>query len=183
MSPNITLRAATSSDWEAIAALHAEASRVAYAGILDPHYLAVTIKVEKRQLWHDRLVTNVDTCARKIMVADAQGALAGFACLLLEYEPEWGVYLHNLYTDEHWRGQGIARLTLAAAIRQLPEIDLQRPLHLTALALNAPARAIYDKWGGKIVETLVQDFKGTSSVGVVRYQWPSCATLLARFEA
>jgi GNAT superfamily N-acetyltransferase len=183
MTAAILLRAATSSDWEAIAALHAEASRVAYAGILDPHYLAVTIKVEKRQLWHDRLVSNVDTFGRKIVVADAGGMVAGFACLLVEHEPEWGVYLHNLYTDARWRGQGIARLTLAAAIRELSEIDLRRPLHLTALARNTPACAIYDKWGGRVVETQRQNFKGTRDVDVVRYQWPTCAQLLARLGA
>jgi len=176
----LRLRAATASDWEAVAALHVEGSRSAYSGILDPHYLAVTINAEKRQLWHDRLVTNPDTCSRKIIVADADGRVAGFACLLLEHEPEWGVYLHNLYTDANVRGQGVARTVLAAALRELPDIDLARPLHLCALALNAPARAVYDKWGGQVVETQWQDFKGTRGVEVLRYQWPTCATLLAR---
>lgn len=180
MTPNFVLRAATASDWEAIAALHAEASRVAYAGILDPHYLAVTIFDEKRELWRNRLVTDPDDAARKIIIAEANGALAGFACLLLAHEPEWGVYLHNLYTDAAWRGHGVARLTLAEAIRHLPHADLGRPLHLTALARNAPARAIYDRWGGHVVEQLTQDFKGTRGVAVVRYQWPSCAAMLAR---
>lgn len=182
MAEPITLRAATASDWEAVAALHAEASRVAYSGILDPHYLAVTIKAEKRQLWHDRLVTTPDTCARKTIVALAGDRLAAFACLLLEYEPEWGVYLHNLYTDAGFRGQGVARAVLAGALRELKDVDLARPLHLTALARNAPARAIYDKWGGQVVETLTQDFKGTRGVEVVRYQWPSAAALLARLQ-
>jgi GNAT superfamily N-acetyltransferase len=178
MTVQLHIRAAAPSDWEAISALHVAASAAAYAHILDAHYLSVTIVGEKRRLWQERLVTDADPAARKIMVAEAGGTLAGFACLLRDHEPEWGVYLHNLYTDARWRGLGVARTVLSAAIRELSEIDLARPLHLKALALNAPARAIYDKWGGVVVETLQQDFPGSPAVDVVRYQWPSAKALL-----
>ncbi len=108
----------------------------------DPHDLLTLAHVR------DDMIANATTIA---MVAEAQGALIGYATAHPTYETahaERGFYVGDLYVAPAHRRQGIAR-ALLAAIARAGHAQGARHLWLTAKATNTAAHAFYRRLGGR----------------------------------
>ena len=96
----------------------------------------------------DDIIASATTIA---MVAEAQGALVGYATAHPTYETghaERGLYVGDLYVDPAHRRRGIARALLAAVARA-GHGDGARHLWLTAKAQNSAAHAFYRRLGSR----------------------------------
>ncbi|MBX8935543.1 GNAT family N-acetyltransferase [Enterococcus gilvus] len=89
-----------------------------------------------------------DTEDELIFVAESQQKIIGFISL---YVPD--NFIHCLFVDSSFKGQGAGHLLLEKAKQQL-----QRPLKLKCLSRNAPALAFYEKEGWeKVHEVKIRD--------------------------
>ncbi|MBR0654958.1 GNAT family N-acetyltransferase [Plastoroseomonas arctica] len=88
--------------------------------------------------------------ATMVMVAEADGALIGYATAHPTYETghaERGVYVGDLYVDPAHRRRGVAR-SLLAALARAGQAQGARHLWLTAAGDNHAAHALYRRIGG-----------------------------------
>ena len=89
-----------------------------------------------------------DTEDEFIFVAESQQTIIGFISL---YVPD--NFIHCLFVDSSFKGQGAGHLLLEKAKQQL-----QRPLKLKCLSRNKPALAFYEKEGWeKVHEVKIRD--------------------------
>lgn len=89
-----------------------------------------------------------DTEDELIFVAESQQTIIGFISL---YVPD--NFIHCLFVDSSFKGQGAGHLLLEKAKQQL-----QRPLKLKCLSRNTPALAFYEKEGWeKVHEVKIRD--------------------------
>ena len=89
-----------------------------------------------------------DTEDEFIFVAESQQKIIGFISL---YVPD--NFIHCLFVDSGFKGQGAGHLLLEKAKQQL-----QRPLKLKCLSRNTPALAFYEKEGWeKVHEVKIRD--------------------------
>lgn len=170
MSSELVFRAAAPHDAEAIAQLHAESWQRTYRGMLQDDYLDHHVLTDKFAQWQERLLI-APLATRWVYVAERDGAILGFACVLLDDDPQWGTQLDNLHVAAEAQGLGIGRklhdLALAFHAKERPN----QKIHLWTFAANAAARAIYQHWGWQEVEHDFYDGPGGSNVPSVRYQW------------
>jgi len=115
------LRTADAGDAGAIAALHTANWRGAYAGILDPAYLAGPVEEDRRAVWHERLTAGPDDL--EVVVAESEQGIVGFASLFHEREPGWGGFVDNLHSAASVRGQGVGKALLTEAARRVAARD------------------------------------------------------------
>lgn len=169
----ITIRPARAADRDAIIAMHVEMSRKAYGHILSEYYFAEVLPVEKDKLWTERFASPVDPERLSIMVADADGMLAGFTSVVFEPSDKWGAYLHHLYVGSDFQRQGLARRLWLAVLDTFPVAFQDAPISLLALEGNMPARALYDRVGGKVEERILAQYPGSPDTPVLRYTWPN----------
>lgn len=89
-----------------------------------------------------------DTEDELIFVAESQQKIIGFNSL---YVPD--NFIHCLFVDSSFKGQGTGHLLLEKAKQQLT-----RPLKLKCLSRNTPALAFYEKEGWeKVHEVKIRD--------------------------
>lgn len=89
-----------------------------------------------------------DTEDELVFVAVSQQTIIGFISLYLPDN-----FIHCLFVDSHFKGQGAGHLLLEKAKQ-----ELQLPMKLKCLSRNAPALAFYEKEGWKkIHEVKVPD--------------------------
>lgn len=89
-----------------------------------------------------------DTEDELIFVAESQQKIIGFISL---YVPD--NFIHCLFVDSSFKGQGAGHLLLEKAKQQL-----QRPMKLKCLSRNTPALAFYEKEGWeKVHEVKIRD--------------------------
>ena len=72
------------------------------------------------------------------------GVVRGFIAV---YEP--GSFVHHLYVDAAFQGQGVGRAILAAVVDSQPD----KPWRLKCVLVNTRARAFYAKTGWRETET------------------------------
>jgi hypothetical protein len=179
---SITFRSADASDSAAIAALHAASWRHAYRGILPDSYLDGAIAQERLDLWKKRLSPS-GRDRRLVLLAESASELAGFVCILLDADPEWGACLDNLHVrpDNHRRGLG--RLLFAEAARWLMSKEPGWPLHLWVFETNPAARGFYDRFGGEVVTRKIKRMPGGAKIASLRYLWRDVEMLASRLTA
>lgn len=177
MGIEMAIRDATPGDRDAITSLHVHVSQRAYAGMLPADYLADIMPDEKARLWEERLSGGVDPERLRVTLAHIDTELAGFSCFLFDQEAEFGTYLHNLYVDPDYQGKGIARSLLAASVKRFSPQQRRQPVHLLTLADNHPARRLYEKLNGQIIEEKRSVMASYPEVLFVRYQWRSAHEL------
>jgi ribosomal protein S18 acetylase RimI-like enzyme len=163
----LRLREAGPSDADAVAALHLASWRSAYRGILADAWLDGPAEADRLTLWRARLAE--DPAARIVLVAEAAGALAGFACLERRADGPWGLLVDNLHARPDMRGRGIGRLLLRELAARVPD----DPVHLWVLEANAPARGFYARVGGRAVERVLHREPDGGDHPVLRIAWAS----------
>jgi len=136
------LRRALPTDAENIAAVHVNAWRVAYVGLMPAELLANLDPAQRARQWRSML-----EAGRTVLLSEASGALCGF-CFVTPAGAELphAYEIRAIYVSpERWRS-GHGRKLVAAA-REHATAEGFRSLVLWVLSSNAPARAFYEREG------------------------------------
>jgi GNAT superfamily N-acetyltransferase len=174
---SLTLRPAISDDAEAVAQLHIENWRNTYRGMMPDWYLDGSITEERMILWKTRL-SAIANEQQYVVIAEISRKIAGFACILLDEEPEWGACLDNLHVLPQLRRSGIGRALFSKVTQWVLTTKPGWPIHLWVFESNINARNFYDSLGGKII--LVKDKQVLEDVRVQSclYLWYDLNALL-----
>lgn len=143
------VRDAVAADVPAIAAIHVEAWRANYRGMIPDEAIDSRTIAFRESMWRRLL----DEPRRVTLVwCGDDGTVGGFASAFPLSEPHGGFdsFLQMLFVAEPLKGHGIGRELLAAIARRVYE-DGARHLALRTLRAN-PARAFYERMGAQLVE-------------------------------
>jgi GNAT superfamily N-acetyltransferase len=157
-------------DASAIAALHAESWRTAYRGFLPDEFLDGPLTADRMRLWAVRMPAP-DPHRRLVLKAVSNGALVGFACVLLDAEPAWGALLDNLHVKPMLRGHGIGTRLFDESREWVAHAAPGQRLHLTVIEANVDARRFYDRQGGLVVDRQIVEVVPGTRLPVLRYVW------------
>src|SRR5262249_34364915 len=127
----IHCRPAEVRDVDAIAALHADSWRRNYRGAYLDSYLDGDVVTDRLVVWCER-ITRPDASFRSI-VAEHDGAFAGFAHTMLDDDPRWGALLENLHVAHELKGRGIGTRLMAASARAVLDSTPGAGLYLWVL--------------------------------------------------
>jgi GNAT superfamily N-acetyltransferase len=178
----LIFRRATEADAEAIASLHTESWRDAYRKILPDSYLDGPIADERANLWRFRFSSLGRDRFCVFLTETAAAELIGFACVLLDEDPQWGACLDNLHVLSGWKGRGVGRLLLGRAARWVMATQPGWPIHLWVFEANAGARRFYDALGGEVVEIHPKEVLKGIEIPSVLYVWHDLRRLLNDLE-
>jgi GNAT superfamily N-acetyltransferase len=160
----------------AIAGLHADSWRRHYRGAYLDSYLDGDVVAERTAEWAGRL--SRPPADRHTVVAELEGAVAGFAHVILDADPVWGAYLDALHVRHDLKRHGIGARLIAETLRW---VGLRRPstgIYLWVLEQNAAAQAFYAAQGGSNVgRELTGPFPGGGYAYSIRYAWPDLSGL------
>jgi len=149
-SAELRFRAACPDDAQAIAALHADSWQRHYRGAFSDAFLDHDAAGYLLPLWTARLATP-DPRARTIL-AERDGAVAGFAHTFLGHDAARGAFLDNLHVTYGLKRQGIGTRLLALTAQAVLDWSAASGLYLWVLEQNSDARAFYAARGGACVE-------------------------------
>ena len=173
----IALRMAGPGDAALVADLHAASWRTAYVGILSAAYLAGPIAADRRSLWRDRFAEALP--ARRVILAEADGAAVGFVCAERGADPVHGGLIDNLHVVGDRRGGGIGAALLRAGAAWLADGPAPRPMHLWVYAANTGGRRFYARQGGVEADGMPGDHPADGGKPLIRVVWPDAAALAA----
>lgn len=185
MSITATIRRAAPGDARAIARVHVECWRSAYAGIL-PDRVMVDMSVDdKAAFWRGMILrTGGRESVLVASVAESGGGrceIVGFAsCGSADrrggapsgYDGE----VHTLYVLPDWQEQGLGRALLCGGFRALKRAGFASAF-VWVLAQN-PSRFFYEAMGGRQIGTRTEALWGTE-LPELAYGWPDLEEALA----
>lgn len=151
----IRVRDAAPAEADALAELGAVTFREAYAAHIDPFELDAYIA---EVYVADRIAAELVDPAYTYLVAEADGALAGFALLHDEVPAPAGVpgerplRLHRIYARQAFWGAGVGRALMAECLERARERG-HSSLWLTVWERNERAIAFYRRHGFEVVGT------------------------------
>ena len=180
----VEYREARPTDAPAIAALHTDSWRRHYRGAYSDAYLDGDVGADRLAVWSDRLAD--PTLERITLLAEADGALVGFAHTALDADKQWGALLDNLHVVHSQQRSGIGRRLVIQTARQLTELRPGSALHLWVLEQNTAAQAFYEALGGTRRERRLVMPPGEDPARLCgepycfRYVWPDPTQLLSR---
>lgn len=166
------IRRALPADAVRIGTMHVQAWREAYAGLIPDEVLARLDADERAAMWRDIIAGG-----RSVFVAELDGDILGFgACgpqrdVSLPYDAE----ISALYVLHRAQRNGLGRRLMAAMARELIAQG-HMATSLWVLETNAPARAFYERLGGKLVERREQTRYEFTSIGIA-YAWDDLSLL------
>ena len=176
MSVTCRIRRAVPADARAIARVHVETWRSAYAGIL-PDRVVVQMSVDDKAAAWRQLIQRQDTVDAVIVAEMDDGTIVGFASCGPagpESMPDYDGEVHTLYVLPDWQEQGIGRALLCGCLRVLGTAEIAAA-YLWVLADN-PSRFFYQAMGGKQISERDERLWGTT-VHEVAYGWPDLSAL------
>ncbi|WP_052390373.1 GNAT family N-acetyltransferase [Streptomyces sp. NRRL B-24484] len=169
MTSEITVRDGGPADAPAVAALHADSRRTAYAGLVPAEALGDGLPAQHREIWELRLTADYGgpEWTPVLLIAEASdGGPLGFAYLVPE--PDGRVLLDNLHVRPGRTGGGIGTLLLRSALdRVAPAV-----LRLDVLRDNPRALAFYEREGGVRTAERTAVLPGGDEVTEYEYSWP-----------
>ena len=140
-----SIRVATATDADVIAALHAASWRSEYRGILKESTLGPSLGAERRAHWRAKLAAMGPDDA--VLIADGLGFIAAWCT----GDAGFGAYLDNLHVHPERRGGGLGRRLLGAAMRRVAGRGESR-VYLWVFDANIRTIDFYRRLGGEIVE-------------------------------
>jgi len=172
------IRAATLSDAAAIARVHVDTWRAAYADILPKTYLDGLSYEEFGRFWLN-LLSKPDT--RCVFVAEDEGGVFGFVSgrprkNFSKGPIDYDGVLDTIYVLPSHQGNGAGRRLVAAVARYFVEVDTGSML-LWVFTENQPARRFYESLGGVLVGADGFDLGGVW-VNEVAYGWRNLGVLV-----
>jgi GNAT superfamily N-acetyltransferase len=151
-----------------IAALHAASWKAAYRGLFSDRYLDHEVDADRRVYWKKRLRQLTDANGRgQIFLATVGGKAAGFLCMDVITEPEWGAYVDNLHVLPAWRGANIGGMLLARGTDWAHKHE-RNQLYLWVYEKNHAARRFYRRDGWHVAERKREPVPGGGSRMVLR---------------
>lgn len=171
------IRFATPADAETIATLHASSWRLTYKNALSDEYLQRTAPVERKELWAQRFASPKEN--QRVLVAQSQNGVVGFACAYLAEHSEWGSYLDNLHVARSVQGQGIGKSLLAGMARLCNQYAPGRGLYLSVNQDNQGAQQFYSGLGAHNAKSGVWNAPDGSAVPTYWFMWTSIEALAA----
>ncbi|GAA2232089.1 MULTISPECIES: GNAT family N-acetyltransferase [Kitasatospora] len=168
MNRQPVIRVGGAADAEAVAALHSESWRTAYAGIVPPEALGDGLLEERREVWAIRLTADYGEPARTplLLIAERDGETVGFAYLVPQSDGG-RVLLDNLHVRPGLTGGGIGRTLLREALAR----TAHAPLYLEVLRGNTRAVAFYEREGGVRTDERDGHFPGGHVLPEYEYTW------------
>ncbi len=166
MNP-LLIRDARTEDADAAAAVHVDAWRTAYRGIIAQEYLD-GLSYAKRREGFLKGLADPNTVN---VVAEARGKIVGFARGGPNIAPvDWyDSQIYALYVLEPNQRQGVGRMLFLATCQRFVEQGLAS-MTVCALEDNASARAFYERMGGlRIGDELVPI--GRQNLREIIYGW------------
>jgi ribosomal protein S18 acetylase RimI-like enzyme len=140
----VTVRPAAPPDAPAMGRVHVRAWRAAYRGHMPDAYLD-GLRPEDRAAYWDRALRREDRPG-VVLVAEAAGAVVGFAAAGPSPDPEGAGELFAINVDpDHW-GTGAGRALLETAQAELARMGFAETV-LWVLPANARARRFYERAG------------------------------------
>lgn len=169
----MTIRPATSSDLDAIAALHVRSWRSTYRGIMPNDFLDGPVEDDRLSHWRE-LMEEVDG-GRTTLVAEADDGVAGFVSATSSGEDGVDAYIEHIHVRPALKGAGIGRRLLAgAAHRLIAQGHLS--VYLLVFSDNHQAIRFYERLGGVTTSDGTEEMAG-SQIARSRVVWPNLAEL------
>jgi GNAT superfamily N-acetyltransferase len=178
----ITLRSATVADSQRIASLHTDSWRNTYRGILPDSYLTGPIADERTSFWQSRL-SSPGSDRRYVLLAEAEGILVGFVCVLLDEEPLWGACIDNLHVVPNLKRHGLGRQLFGRAVQWVMSTEPGWAIHLWVFEANDGARRFYEALSGEVVEHRPKQAPGGAKIPSLRYVWRDLRVLLSNLTS
>lgn len=174
MSPAITLREATPSDFERIATLHTQSWRSAYKGLLSAGYLENNLIAERTTYWKHKLASL--SPKEFVIVAENETGVIGFAAVMDTPQKKYEALLDNLHVHPDLKGQGVGgKLMKEVALRL---IDSGRTsFYLWVLKGNTPAELFYKAKGARVEDRGTGMFGG-QEIEETRFVWDDLRVLI-----
>ncbi|MFB7715956.1 GNAT family N-acetyltransferase [Nocardia sp. NPDC056100] len=175
----MTITPGTLADAEAVATLHTESWRTAYADIMPADYLNGPLYEERLALWQHRLTTltpgaalfvatDAATLADTATSTDA-ATLIGF--VYLTPQPDGRILLDNLHVHPTLKRTGTGTRLLTHAQTWVTTEHPGRTLYLEVLEANTPAIAFYERHGGKRTDRRPAHFPQGFTLTELEYTW------------
>ncbi len=171
---SLRIREAQPGDSRGIAVVQLDSWRTNFAGILPDQYLAQFTYDDRDADWNELLADPGD---RVIYVAeDDGGEVVGFVCAGPEgsENPTYPSEIYAIHINRSYHRQSIGRRLIAVAAQRLHEQGY--PALLLWVLADNPARAFYERLGGRLVGEKTGDFYGVGVVEVA-YGWSDIADL------
>jgi GNAT superfamily N-acetyltransferase len=169
-APVVQYREATEIDADPIALLHADSWRRHYRGAFLNAYLDGDIVPERRKEWTKRLAH--PRSDQFTVCAEIDGAVIGFAHMIIGHDPRWGALLDNLHVRSDIKRTGVGTALLSKAAQALIRRRPSGMLYLWVLDQNVAAQTFYEARGGCRVETTLRGpFPGGGRALGHRYVW------------
>ena len=170
MTAPISLRPARPGDAPAIAKVHVETWRAAYAGLVPDEYLVSMTESKQALMWNNTI--RRAAAPEAVLAAESTdlpgGRIVGFgSCGGARGQPGSGE-IFSLYVAPDWQGQGIGRLLLEALFARLHESSLNQAV-IWVLSGN-PARFFYEALGGRRIAERKERFAGVD-LAEAGYAW------------
>lgn len=172
----IAVRDAVPADAAAIARVHVDTWRTAYAGILPDAFLAGLAYAASESNWSQAFTANrPDTCM--VVAETAAGEVVGFAFGAPEREgnPVYRGEVFAIYVLAAYQRKGVGQRLLAGAARRLRAAGMASML-LWVLRDNHAARRFYAALGGEFVAEKAITIGGTDLMEVA-YGWRDTTAL------
>jgi phosphoribosylanthranilate isomerase len=169
----IWLRRATSEDADALARVHVQAWREAYAGQIPDAVLSGLDVAKRATMWRAAMARTV-----QMQLAILDGEIVGFGASRAQPDPSlpFAGEISAIYVLRKAQRRGLGRVLMAAMARDLVEQGLPSA-SLWVLETNTSAQQFYQALGGREVTRREQQRDGFSSVGVA-YGWDDLTALL-----
>ncbi|PYC87943.1 GNAT family N-acetyltransferase [Streptomyces tateyamensis] len=168
----LSIRPGGPADAPAVAALHAESWRTAYAGIVPPAVLGDGLAAQRAELWELRLEADYGEPAAQpvlLLAESGDGDLLGFGYLVPQ--PDGRVLLDNLHVRPGRTGAGLGGALLGALRAETARSHPGAPLYLEVLADNHRAIAFYERAGGHRTDSRTTHFPGAGELPEYEYTW------------
>ena len=171
----IAYRAADGGDAASIGALHAESWRRIYRGCFRDEYLDGDVFTERATAWREQFDRPLPH--QHVRVACEGSAVVGFICAFGAHDARWGSFVDNLHVAARWHGRGIGTALLRDAGVWLCSDFADSGVYLFVWERN-PARAFYERLGGRDAGLIELDNPGGGSAQYSRYVWDTARELV-----
>ena len=143
--------------------------------MLTDEYLDGGLLSERMTAWIERLTHPKP--AQRVVLAEVEHQLAGFACAFGREDPELGTLLDNLHVSAGFQRQGIGASLFAEIAIWCEATFPEAGLHLWVLEANSQARRFYDGLGGERVRTEIWQAPDGGALPSLCYAWNDLAVL------
>jgi ribosomal protein S18 acetylase RimI-like enzyme len=176
----MAIRRATLDDAPILAHIRITSWRSAYAGLMPADFLAGQ-SLDEHLMWWQKQLSNPDPrTATFVMEDDVVFAFATVGPEKVGTFPAYPYEVYAIHVLPDAKRRGVGRLLMATVARHLMTNGV-RSMMLWVLRDNTPARAFYEKLGGKVIAEQENNVWGTW-VPEVAYGWDDLTGLAAEEE-